>query len=217
MTKKETKLYHSYKDFKQYYPHRDLKLASNIIKILALSPELSSKEIGFKLSSMEGGHTPPSIRVTLEKLVDAGYVIKKSEKHKSQTNNLWTISCVGNLVSLIIFKDDEFYSFINQHKEERFYKMIHVLIENSKKDLVKLLIDRLNEINNDQLKIETIAKNWYNDMRVKISKMDTSRYPELEKLQGKIKRDGFKPINLTNRGFIIDPIFSDTLIDRICD
>ena len=214
MTKKEIKLYHHYKNFKKHYPHRDIKLAVNIIIILALNSELSSKAIRIKLSSIGGGHTHKSIQTALERLNEIGYVIKYSILHKSQTDNMWKLSCVGNLVSLIILKDDEFYSFINQHKEEKFYKMIDVLTKSHKNDFVMLLINKLDE--NDQLKIEKIALDWYNDMRLIISNMNTSGYPKLKTLQEKINRDGFDPIMLSKRGFIIDPMFSETRLDRIC-
>ena len=205
MTKKEIKL---------YYPYRDHKLASNIIKILASNPKVSNKSILLRLSDTENGATPPSIKIALTRLKDTGYAIQESVIHKSQTHNIWELSCLGNLVALTILKDDELYSFINDHKEEKFYKMIDVLTKSSKKDLLDLLISRIYE--NDHLKIEVTALEWYNDMRRIISNIDTSRHPELESLQEKINRDGFDPVMLSKKGFIIDPELTHTQLDRIC-
>ena len=216
MTKKDIKLSPHYKVFRKFYPYRDLKLAVNIIRILASNSKLSSKAIRTKLDSMYAGHAHKSIQTALERLKDTGYVIKDSIFHKSQTDNMWELSCVGNIASLIIINDDEIDSLINQHKEEKFYKMINFLIKSSKKDLVELLIDRLNEIKNDHLEIETIATKWYNDMRLKISTMDASSFSELIALQEKIKRYGFDPIKLIGRGHITDLIFREKRIDRIC-
>jgi|CXWL01.1.fsa_nt_gi hypothetical protein len=210
MSKNETKL---------YYPYKDHILASNIIGILALNPEISNKRIGVLLLNIKKSATPPAIKVALQRLVDTDYVIKKSTVHKTQTDNIWELSCVGKLVSLTILNKNELESFVKtEHEvfENKFYAMIDVLINNSKREFVRLLIDRLNKIKYNRLQIERTAIDWYNDMRLKISNMNTANYPKLALLQNKIKQDGFKPINLTNRGFIIDPLLTSTIIDRIC-
>ena len=207
MTKKETEL---------YYPYRDHILALNIIKILVLNPKISGNRIGVLLEDIGKSATPPAIKVALERLVETDYVIKKSTRHKSQTHSTWELSCVGNIASLIILKDGELHSFVNSRKEDKFYKMIHVLIENSKQDLMELLIYRLNGFTNDRLKIEKIALGWYDEARSMISKMDASKHPELKLLQEKIIKEGFAPINLTKKGFIIDPMWTETRLDRIC-
>jgi hypothetical protein len=213
MTKKETKLCPPHKDFKKLYPHRDRTLASNIIQILVMHSRLSSKGIRIKLSSMGSGHTHRTIETALDRLKEIGCITKVTISHKSQIDNMWELSCLGNIVALTILQDDELYSFIDQHKEDKFYKIIDVLIKSSKKDFVKLLIRRIYE--NDQLKIESTALDWYNDMRLKISKIDASRYPELVSLQEKIKRDGFEPM-VTKRGFPVNSMWTETRLDRIC-
>jgi hypothetical protein len=210
MSKKETKL---------YYPYKDHILASAIIGILALNPKISGNRIGVLLEDIKKSATPPAIKTTLQRLADTDYVVKKSTKHKLQTDNIWKLSCLGNLVSLTILNKDELYLFIKKEHEffeGRFYAMIDVLINNSKQEFVLLLIDRLNKIKDNPLQIERTAIDWYNDMRIKISKMNTANYPDLELLKNKINQDGFKPINLTDRGFIIDSMISNTVIDRIC-
>jgi hypothetical protein len=189
-------------------------LASNIMEILALNPNLSTHRITERLKDANKSASPTNCKMALTRLKEKEYVTNESTTHKIQIDNQWSLSCLGKLVALTMLKPDKLYSFVDQYKDEKFYKMIYVLSKSSKKEFVKLLIDRIFE--NDPLKIETIALEWYNNMRLRISSMETKRHPNLKTLQDEIKREGFAPINLTKKGFILDSEFTHTRIDRIC-
>jgi len=202
-------------NFKLYYSNRDFTLASNIMKILALNGKLSTKKISYELSDVKGGHTPPAIKIALERLVETGYVTKESIQHKTQTHNTWKLTCLGMLVSIVILHED-LDNFIINHANEKFYKMIYVLIKSSQRAMVKILIKRLSEINNDPLKIEKTCIEWYADTRNKVKEINNKiKFPLLDELQKKIKQDDLIMTMMKGRGKPDSNIY-DTVITSIC-
>lgn len=204
----------TYQNFKLYYPYRDYRLASNIMEILALNPNLSTHRIVENLKDANKSASPTNCKMSLIKLKEMDYVVNESTTHKIQIDNQWSLSCLGKLVALTMLESNKLYSFVDQHKEEKFYKMVYVLAKSSKKEFVKLLIEKISK--NNPIKIETIALDWYNDMRLRINSMDTTRYSQLKTLKDEIKRDGFAPVTLTKKGFILDSELTHTRLDKIC-
>ena len=163
-------------DFKKVsYPHRDYQRAFKVLRVLSKwSPATPSTISKLMIEGIK--YSTAAVRSSLVNLKAHGYC---TESKNGETSK-WNITLKGRM-TLLVFEEQNLVVIAEENKHNRIMKMVHILLQNNRKSLVQLLVDRLVKSYDVGKSPEEVAREWYLETKQFIIKdhVDQKKYPNL--------------------------------------
>lgn len=102
------------------------------------------------------------------------------DEYKVTNYRYWSLSYNGLFANYHLLKGEKKYDFVKLNDGDKIFKMMKMLLQNQKKELVERLNYSLKQIYLIKPTVLNHIEEWYNDMVVKVSQMNISKTQNLE-------------------------------------
>lgn len=167
------------------YPHNDYQRAFKVLRVLSKWSPATPSTIS-KLMIEGTKYSTAAVRSSLINLKAHGYCTES----KTDKTSMWNITLKGRLVLLVIEKQN-IIMIAEENKHNRIMKMVHALLQNNRKLLVQMLIERLEKSYDIGKNPEEVAKEWYFETKQFILKdyVDQKKYPDLHSYKMELENE----------------------------